>query len=203
MLSAAHAIESHLPAHISWKLEPTPISTITLANGAPATLWNVSAHEYFSSGKVSTHTAENARFLQGEHYFAAADDGRDYHCHFTLHKQATCVESHDGRSRTTTFKHARPFVTAYEAYTTSSRTHRAKTSEATSTSNSAAVAPATQMPVAAHQTQQQIDALPASPTATKAFSTSAAAVAIPKLPILAVASIFLLSAVLAFPHHAV
>ncbi|KIS67040.1 uncharacterized protein UMAG_04912 [Mycosarcoma maydis] len=210
MINSLERSMTKLDGDVSIRFKPTPLATTTAPDGAAATVWNVRAHEYASINGYTTSIIEDQKFLESHNYFSAQDQsGAHLECHFDhINAPATCVNRQPKHHRTftSTFKHARPFATAFHKHvvkpqsssTTSSSTSVSAAIKQSTASEAAAVAQ-TIAPVVQVQSDDSTAATGSSAgSSTRMNSTSGASTKVKTLPVLLGVTGVLLAAVLVF-----
>ncbi|TKY85593.1 hypothetical protein EX895_005755 [Sporisorium graminicola] len=208
MISSLERAMTKLDGDVSIRFAPTPLATTTAPDGAAATVWNVRAHEYASINGHKTQIVEDQKFLESHNYFAAKDQsGAHLECHFDhINAPATCINRQPKHHHTvtSTFKHARPFATAFHKHVVKHKTTSSSTSLATTasqlTQSAAAAALAVQTTAPSVQVQSSGDAATGSSAGanSRMNSTSGSAKKAKSLPVLLVTAGVLFTAVLAF-----
>ncbi|CDR88983.1 uncharacterized protein SPSC_06674 [Sporisorium scitamineum] len=208
MINSLERAMTKLDGDVSIRFAPTPLATTTAPSGAAATVWNVRAHEYASINGHTTHIVEDQKFLESHNYFSAKDQsGAHIECHFDhINAPATCVnrQPKHHHSFTSTFKHARPFATAFHKHvvkhnTTSSSTTLASTTiQVTQSAAAAAVVVQTTAPSVQVQSGTGTVTGSSAGSNSRMNSTSGAAKKAKSLPVLLVTASVLFTAVLTF-----
>lgn len=209
MINSIETAMSQLDGDVTIKFKPTPLATTTAPDGAAATVWNVRAHEYASINGHTTTIVEDQKFLESHNYFSAKDaDGALLECHFDhINAPAKCVKKQPKHHKTvtTTYKHARPFATAFHKHVQKhKKVENATTSalEEQSQSVAAAAVVQTQAPVVQVDSGNTADSTTTGTSAagsnSRMNSTSGASKKAKSLPVLLVTASVLFTAVLAF-----
>ncbi|GAC95972.1 alpha DNA polymerase [Pseudozyma hubeiensis SY62] len=201
MINSLERSMTKIDGDVSIRFKPTPLATTIAPDGAAATVWNVRAHEYASINGHTTKIVEDQKFLESHNYFSAQDQsGAHLECHFDhINAPATCVnrQKKHHTTFTSTFKHARPFATAFHKHVVKPKSSSTTSTAATASTQSVvqAAAVATQS-VAAPDVQAQSSASSAGSN-SRMNSTSGAAKKAKSLPVLLGAATVLFTAVLA------
>ena len=207
MINSLEHVMTKLDGDVSVRFAPTPLATTTAPDGAAATVWNVRAHEYASINHHTTYIVEDQKFLESHNYFSAKDNsGAHLECHFDhINAPATCVNRQPKHHHTvtTTFKHARPFATAFHKHVVKSHGSSSSSSSTQSASSSqltqsAAAAAVVQTSAPAVQVQSGDGTQSPSGSNARINSTSGASKRAKSLPVLLVTASVLFTAVLAF-----
>ncbi|KAJ1025941.1 hypothetical protein NDA16_002567 [Ustilago loliicola] len=213
MIRSIERAMTSLDGDVSIKFSPTPLATTTAPDGAAATVWNVRAHEYAS---INGHTAtivQDQKFLESHNYFSAVDNsGAQLECHFDhINAPAICVNRQPKHHHTftSTFKHAKPFATAYHKHVVKAKVHSTSSAASSQVTPSVAAAAAAETASAAavdQGTQSQSGivagagqvASSSSGSNSRMNSTSGAVKKAKSLPVLLATASLLFAGVLAF-----
>ncbi|SNX86534.1 uncharacterized protein MEPE_05243 [Melanopsichium pennsylvanicum] len=211
MIKAIESQMSKVNGEVDIKFSATSLATTTAPDGARATVWNVRAHEWASINGHTTKVVEDQKFVESHNYFSAIDaSGAHIECHFDhINAPATCVNKQPQHHHTftSTFKHARPFATAYhrhvqiKSHKATSSSVQASSSQITPTAAAAAVVQTTASVAQSDDgtASQSTDSSGSSAGSnTRMNSTSGAAKKAKSLPVLLVTASVLFTAVLAF-----
>lgn len=215
MINSIESAMTKLDGDVNIRFAPTPLATTTAPDGAAATVWNVRAHEYASINGHTTKIVEDQKFLESHNYFSAKDaDGALLECHFDhIGAPATCVKRQPKHHTTvtTTYKHARPFATAFHRHVVKHRNATSSSSELAETSSQGSQSVAAAAVVQTTAPEVQVGSTDSSDSTTvsasdastagsnaKMNSTSGAAKKAKSLPVLLVTASVLFTAVLAF-----